>query len=70
MTEKTYTVVGMTCDHCALSVREEISEIAGVETVDVELRSGRVVVHGENVSDAAVETAVEAAGYELGAEVA
>ena len=27
----TYTVTGMTCGHCAASVTEEISEIAGVE---------------------------------------
>ena len=25
--EKTYTVEGMTCDHCELSVREEVEEV-------------------------------------------
>ena len=37
----TYTVTGMTCGHCAASVTEEISEIAGVEDVDVVLETGR-----------------------------
>ena len=32
MTTETYTVTGMTCGHCAASVTEEISELAGVET--------------------------------------
>jgi copper chaperone CopZ len=25
-----YTVVGMTCAHCAISVREEVSDVPGV----------------------------------------
>ena len=61
MTEKNYTVVGMTCDHCVLSVREEVSELDGVDAVDVHLASGRLRVRGEDVSDAAVSRAVAAA---------
>ena len=40
----TYTVTGMTCGHCAASVTEEISEIAGVEAVDVVVETGAVTV--------------------------
>jgi copper chaperone len=67
MSEKTYTVVGMTCSHCVLSVREEVSEVAGVESVDVDLPSGRLLVRGRDVSDGAVKAAVEEAGYEVAA---
>ena len=67
MTEKNYTVVGMTCDHCVLSVREEVSELDGVDAVDVDLTSGRLQVRGENISDAAVREAVADAGYEVAA---
>jgi copper chaperone len=67
MTEKNYTVVGMTCDHCVLSVREEVSELDGVDGVDVDLTSGRLHVRGEDVSDAAVREAVADAGYEVAA---
>jgi copper chaperone CopZ len=56
----------MTCDHCVLSVTEEVAEVAGVSAVDVDLASGRMVVSGENISDEAVEAAVAEAGYELG----
>ena len=31
---KTYTVTGMTCAHCVLSVREEVSAVPGVIAVD------------------------------------
>jgi copper chaperone CopZ len=67
MTEKTYTVNGMTCGHCALSVREVVSEVAGVQAVDVDLSSGRVVVRGSRIDDTAVEAAVAEAGYEVAA---
>ena len=67
MTEKSYTVVGMTCDHCVLSVREEVSEVDGIDAVDVDLSSGRLQVRGENISDSAVSDAVADAGYEVAA---
>jgi copper chaperone len=60
-----YTVVGMTCAHCVLSVREEVSEVPGVESVDVDLASGRLTVTGEGVDDAAITGAVADAGYRV-----
>ena len=63
--ERTYTVTGMTCGHCVTSVREEVSEVAGVTDVDANLDSGRLTVAGEGFSDAAVATAVAEAGYEV-----
>jgi len=59
-----YTVVGMTCDHCVLSVTEEVGEVAGVERVDVDLTSGRMIVAGD-ASEQAVRDAVAEAGYEV-----
>jgi copper chaperone CopZ len=55
----------MTCDHCVLSVREEVEEIAGVERAEVDLASGRLAVRGAGLDDAAVATAVAEAGYEV-----
>lgn len=60
---RTHIVKGMTCDHCVASVTEEVSEVAGVSKVDVDLASGRLVVTGRDVSDAAITEAVEEAGY-------
>jgi copper chaperone len=61
-----YNVKGMTCEHCVLSVTEEVSELSGVVDVDVDLGSGRLVVRGD-VSDDAVRAAVSEAGYEVAA---
>jgi copper chaperone len=63
--DRNYSVAGMTCDHCVLSVREEVSEVAGVTGVDVDLPTGRLTVQGEGFDDAAVRAAVAEAGYEV-----
>ena len=47
------------------SVTEEVGEIDGVEGVDVELDTGRLVIHGGNVTGEDVRAAVTEAGYEL-----
>jgi copper chaperone len=60
-----YTVQGMTCSHCVMSVSEEVSDVAGVSTVDVDLASGRLTVIGDNLDDAAIRAAVDEAGYEV-----
>jgi copper chaperone len=64
-TARIFTVTGMTCDHCVLSVTEEVADVAGVGTVDVDLASGRVAVTGADLDDEAIAAAVEAAGYEV-----
>ncbi|CRK52556.1 copper insertion chaperone and transporter component [Rhodococcus sp. RD6.2] len=64
--QSTYTVAGMTCQHCVASVTEELTEIAGVTEVVVDLGTGRVDVTSDAPLDrAAVAAAVEEAGYEL-----
>ena len=60
----TYTVTGMTCGHCVASVTEEVSALAGVTDVDVDLASGRLTVTG-GASEDEVRAAVEEAGYQL-----
>jgi copper chaperone len=62
---RTYAVSGMTCDHCALSVTEEVATVPGVQAVDVDLASGQMVVRGESLDDEAVREAVTEAGYAL-----
>ncbi|GLZ27851.1 metal-binding protein [Lentzea sp. NBRC 105346] len=66
MAETTYTVQGMTCGHCAGSVTEEVSRISGVQSVDVDLPTGKVTITSdEPVAEDAVRAAVAEAGYHL-----
>jgi copper chaperone len=65
MTETmTYTVPGIHCGHCQAAVTEEVTGVAGVRAVDVDLDSKRVTVVGEGLDDGAVRAAIEEAGYE------
>jgi copper chaperone CopZ len=62
----TYTVSGMTCEHCIMSVTEEITAIDGVTDVAVDLPTGAVAVTSDRpLDEAQVRAAVEEAGYEL-----
>jgi len=64
MAEITYSVPGMSCDHCKRAVTSELLEVGGVESVDVDLDSKRVTVRGSNLDDVVLRAAVEEAGYE------
>ena len=66
MSTQTYTVTGMTCGHCVSSVTEEVSELAGVSDVQVDLATGQLTVTAdEAVTPDQVKAAVEEAGYSL-----
>lgn len=66
MNKSSYRIVGMTCGHCVASVTEEIERIPGVSDVDVDLGTGSVIVTSDTeLSEEAVRTAVQEAGYSL-----
>ena len=63
---QTWTVSGMTCEHCVASVTEEVAELPGVRRVDVVLADGALTVDAEPpLSDDDVRKALEEAGYQL-----
>jgi copper ion binding protein len=58
-----YTVTGMTCNHCVKAVTEEVSAIPGVTGVEVTLEGGKLDV----TSDAPVDfDRIVEAVYEAG----
>ena len=66
MTETTYRVSGMTCEHCVRAVTEELTSLGGVRGVDVDLASGNVTVTSDTpLDDGVVREAIDEAGYEL-----
>jgi copper chaperone len=62
--EQTYLVAGMSCGHCKVAVTDEVSRVAGVDTVDVDLDTKLVRVQGTDVDEAAVVAAIDEAGYD------
>jgi len=66
MTTQTFTVTGMSCDHCVGAVTEEVAKLPGAEDVSVDLASGALTVSSaEGIDPADVAAAVDEAGYEL-----
>ncbi len=59
-----YSVPAIHCEHCAMSIREEVSEVEGVDDVAVDLDSKVVTVTGRELDDAALRAAIVEAGYE------
>ncbi|MFL5965440.1 MAG: heavy-metal-associated domain-containing protein [Gaiellaceae bacterium] len=64
MTEIAYTVAGMTCAHCKQAVSSELSQVSGVDSVEVDLDTKLVTVRGRALDDTALRAAIEEAGYE------
>ena len=59
-----YSVPAIHCAHCAMSIREGVGEVEGVEDVDVDLDTKVVTIRGRALDDAAVRAAIVEAGYE------
>ena len=61
MKTQTLTIQGMSCDHCVMHVRKELSKIATVKAV----RIGTAVVEFDEstVTPADLSSAVRTAGY-------
>ena len=60
----TYNVPAFHCAHCGMSIREEVSEVEGVEEVAVDIDTKVVTIRGRELSDEKLRAAIQEAGYE------
>jgi copper chaperone len=59
-------VEGMSCGHCVNSVKEAVTAVPGVKTVQVSLAQGTVAIESEAPLDVdAVAAAISEAGYSV-----
>ncbi|MCH5677472.1 heavy-metal-associated domain-containing protein [Streptomyces gilvus] len=65
MAQKQYLVTGMSCEHCAASITDEVSQVPGVTDVNVDVTAGSVSVGGTELDDARLRAAIVEAGYEV-----
>jgi copper chaperone CopZ len=63
MNDITYSVPGMSCGHCRVAITAEVTAVAGVESIDVDLDTKLIRITGENLDDAALVAAIDEAGY-------
>ncbi len=65
--EQSFSVEGMTCQHCVQSVKKAVSALSGVSLVEVNLEAKKVTVLSDDgkVPRQAIVRAIEEAGYEV-----
>ncbi len=63
MSTRTYTVDGMSCQHCVNAITGEVTRVEGVSDVTVDLGSKTVTVTGDGLDDARLRAAIDEAGY-------
>ena len=56
---------GMTCSHCAESIRWALLGLAGVEDVEVDLAGGEATISGDGFDIPAMRKAIEELGYSV-----
>ena len=59
----TVDISGMTCSHCADTVRRAFLESPGIRCVNVDLRAGQAVIIGADLDENTIRQAVEGLGY-------
>ena len=60
----TYSVPGMSCEHCRTAITNEVGAVTGVAAVDVDLEAKLVRISGDDLDDAALVAAIDEAGYD------
>ena len=63
--KKKLNIEGMSCMHCVKHVKEALSEVEGVKSVDVNLEGKYAIVEVDNASEEAMKAAVADAGYDV-----
>jgi len=63
----TYSVPGVSCEHCRAAITTEVARVDGVAAVTVDLEAKTVHVTGAGISDDAVRAAIDDAGYDVAA---
>ena len=62
---RSYSVPGVHCDHCRAAIEGEVTPLAGVAEVAVDVEAKTVTVTGEALDDAAIRAAIDEAGYDV-----
>ena len=65
MNTLTYKVPGVSCAHCQSAITAEVSKVAGVQAVDVDLDRKLVTVSGEPLDEPSIVAAIDEAGYDV-----
>jgi len=58
-------IEGMSCGHCVMSVKKELSKLAGVEVEDVQIGKAKIQYDETKISNQMIADTIDKAGYKL-----
>lgn len=58
-------IEGMSCNHCVMAVKKELSKLENVTVKDVQIGSASVEYDENTVNENDLELAIEEAGYKV-----
>ena len=66
MAERVYSVPDVSCEHCVSAITKELTQIDGVQNVQVNLESKKVtVVADDTVAEQQIRDGIDEAGFDI-----
>ena len=65
MTPQEWKIAGMTCNHCVMAVRKQLSQLDGLEVKDVKIGSALLAYDPGKVTPEQIRNAISKAGYSV-----
>lgn len=63
--EKHLKIDGMSCGHCAMTVRQELESVEGIDVKNVKIGSAVIEVDEQQFSEAKLKSILAESGYQL-----
>lgn len=65
MKTQEFKIEGMSCNHCVMAVRKELSKLENVKVEDVKIGSAKVQYDESKLAEKDLANAIEEAGYKV-----
>jgi copper chaperone len=65
MKTKEFRIEGMSCGHCVMAVRKELTKLENVKVDDVQIGKAKVEYDESKISEDRIINAIEEAGYKV-----
>lgn len=65
MKTQTLKIEGMSCGHCVMALKKELSKVEGVTVTTAAVGSAEIVVDESKSTEAGIQAAVKEAGFSL-----
>ena len=65
MKTQEFIIEGMSCGHCVMAVRKELSRLDNVKVDDVQIGKAKVEFDENKIQESRIISAIEEAGYKV-----